>query len=69
MSKTKAIKNDGDLLVTRRDVERVIKNMTFATVAAIQELDRRVAALEVLTTEPTVAAVETDTGEGDGLFL
>jgi hypothetical protein len=67
---TQSLKDDGDKLTRRRDVEAAIKRMTFATVAAIQDLDRRVAALESLATEPTVAVIETDIPDGaDGPIL
>lgn len=67
---TQSLKDEGDKLTRRREVEFAIKRMTGAFVAAIADLDRRVRELESLTaTPPTVPAVETDTGEGDVLFL
>jgi hypothetical protein len=66
---TQSLKDDGDRLTRRRDVERVIKRMTGAFVAAIADLDKRVQALEAPEARAPITAVETDTGEDDGLFL
>jgi len=67
---TRALKDDGDKLTRRSDVERAIQRMTFATVAAIQDLDRRVAELEAFTQALNRSAVETDLPDGtDGPIL